>query len=304
MKVVFNKTLRNMFKPLIMGIYFTLCIIITVFIIIANKENNSLMVTIPQYIESLRVAYSSLVFLYLGGVGLVILIMLFGLDIFATEEHEGTMRILVAKPVSRSSIILGKTFGLLFGSFVYYISSILLSVTIFSLFIGIDKDVFLGFIKIIPSFILYGIFVIIVFSSLSALLSSLFKKKIPSIIIFVILILAIYGVLPIARIITLQQNVYFSSKLQLIDVNSHLGNVFMRTIEQGKEENEIYNYSLNWFTGRYITDFYDPDIEVNNYNLIKDNDSINTNIVILVYLTLSTLFFIFTYERMTKKDIT
>lgn len=304
MKVVLNKTLRNMFKPLIMGIYFALCILITVFIIIANKENNSIMVTIPEYIESLRVAYSSFVFLYLGGVGLVILIMLFGLDIFATEEYEGTMRILVAKPVSRSSIILGKIFGLLIGSFIYYVSSILLSVTIFSLFIGIDKDAFLGFIKIIPSFILYGIFVIIIFSSLSALLSSLFKKKIPSIIIFVILILGIYGIFPIVRIITIQQNIYFSNNLQLVDVNSHLGNVFMSTIEQGKEENEIYNYSLNWFTGRYITDFNDPDVDVSNYNLMKKNDSININVVMLVYLTLSILFFAFTYDRMIKKDIT
>ncbi len=304
MKVVFDKTLRNMFKPLIMSIYISLTIIITILIVLANIKDNSLLVTIPSQIESLKVVFTSLVFFYIGGIGLILLIMIFGLDIFATEEYEGTMKILVAKPVSRSSIIIGKILGLVLGTFIYFISTLLISLALFSIFTRIDRDVFIGLIKIVPSFILYGIFVIILFSSLSALLSSLFRKKVPSIILFVLLVLGTFGIMPILRSISIQRNVYYESKLYILDLNSHLGNLFMEFVEQGKEENEIYSTSLNMFTGRYISSLYDPDIDQTNYSLMKKNDVISANIILLVYLSISILFFLLTYRKMIKKDIT
>lgn len=303
MRTIFDKTLRNMFKPIMMIIYFVVTIFITSLLIISSMKNNTLLVTIPSQIESIKITYSLFVFFWLSGIALIIMIMIFGLDIFATEEYEGTMRILVAKPVSRKSIVLGKILGLLLGSFIYYMGSLLISISIFSLFLRLDKDVFIGLVYMLPSLILYGIFIILLFSSIMSLLSSLFKKKVPSIIILIILILGIYGVLPIARIITIQREIYYESKLYVVDVNSHFGNILMSLIENGKEENELYSETISLFTGRYINSNYDPDMTDSNA-YIKKNDYINVSLLSSIYILTSIVLFAFSYRIMTKKDIT
>jgi hypothetical protein len=168
----------------------------------------------------------------------------------------------------------------------------------------LDKDVFIGLIKLLPSLIIYGLFIIILFSSITSLLSSIFRKKIPSIIILVFIILGTFGVLPIARNIFIQRNVYVSSKFYYADINAHFGNIFMSLIENGKEENELYDNSIITFTGRYIME-YDPDLNINtNYSALKKNDYINVNIISIIYVFISCIFFFLSYNIMKKKDIT
>jgi len=301
MRAIFEKTLRNMFKPIIISIYFIILILITILMYMGSKEDNSLLVTIPSQIESIKTVYSLFVFMYLGGIAVIIMMMIFGLDIFATEEYEGTMKILVAKPVSRSSIVFGKIIGLLIGSLIYFISSLVVSVTIFLLFNNLDKDVFIGLLKLFPNFIIYGMFMILIFSSIMSFLSSLFRKKVPSIIITVLLVLGIFGVLPILRQITLNRNNYFSSKLYYIDINSQFGNIYMSLIEQGNESND---QTIAMYTGRYVNSDYDPDLENESYISLKKNDIYNIPILVGSYLIFSFGLFYLSYRRMIKKDIT
>ncbi len=304
MRAIFEKTLRNMFKPIILIIYFIILIFITILMYLGSREDNSLLVTIPSQIESIKTIYSLFVFIYLSGIALIIMMMIFGLDIFATEEYEGTMKILVAKPVSRSSIVLGKMIGLILGSLIYFISSLIVSITIFSIFSNLDKDVFIGLIKLIPNFLIYGIFMILIFSSIMSFLSSLFKKKVPSIIITVLLVLGIFGFLPILRQITLNRNNYFSSNLYYIDINAQFGNIYMSLIEEGKESNELYDQTISMYTGRYVNTVYDPDLENENYTSLKKNDVYNIPILFGIYLLFSFGLFYLSYRRMIKKDIT
>lgn len=302
MKVVFNKTLRNMYKPLIIGLYFAVVIFFTIIFIITGREKNNL--NIIEQIESIKVTYTIFNFLYLSGIGLIILMMIFGLDIFATEEYEGTMRILVAKPVSRRSIIMGKILGVLAGSFIYYISSLIISLSIYSLFLRLDKDVLVGVLKLVPSFIIYALFIIFFITSITSILSALFKKKTPGIVIFVILVLGIYGVLPITRNIIAERGLYEDLKLQYIDVNSHFGNLYMSLIEQGKEDNELYSQMIIMFTGRYKDNYRDPDFSDNyDYNIEKNN-LINVPITALIYIFISIILLYISYNIMSKKDIT
>jgi ABC-type transport system involved in multi-copper enzyme maturation permease subunit len=118
----------------------------------------------------------------------MLLIMAIGSGLFATEESEGTMRILLAKPITRESVIFGKILGLIAGSFIYMITTLIISVTLYSLITGLDKDVLLSLLSIVPSYIIYGIFVIIFLSSIASLFSSLFKKRIPAIILLIVFI--------------------------------------------------------------------------------------------------------------------
>lgn len=300
MKVVLKKTLRNMYKPLIIGLYFAVIIFFTIIFIVTGRKNNSL--SIIEQLESIKVTYTMFNFLYLSGIGLVMLMMIFGLDIFATEEYEGTMRILVAKPVSRKSIILGKILGLLLGTFTYYITSLILSLFIYSLFLRLDRDVLIGILKLIPSFIIYALFIIICITSVTSILSTLFKKKTPGVVILVILVLGIYGVLPTARNIISGRGLYEDLNLQYIDVNSHFGNIYMSLIEKGKEDNELYSQMIMLFTGRYKENYRDPDF-IDNYNIQK-NDLINVPITATIYILISILLFYISYNIMSKKDIT
>ena len=302
MRVVLNKTLRNMYKPTLVIIYFMIVLFFTVIISISNLKNNSL--SIINQIEQIKITYSIFNYLFLSGVGLILLIMIFGLDIFATEEYEGTMRILIAKPVSRKSIIMGKILGILIGIFIYYISSLIISFALYSLILGLDKDVFVGVINIIPSFIIYSLFIIVIVTSLTTILSSVFRKKTPAIVIFILLILGIYGVLPIIRSITIETGDYQKANFQYFDINAHLGNTYMYLIEGGKEENELGDNMLSLFTSRYFFNSNDPDISSDGTMLLQKNDTINVPIVITIYMLISSILYYISYNIMTKKDIT
>lgn len=302
MRVVFNKTLRNMYKPLIVSLYFIVVILFTILFAILSKGNS---LSILEQIERVKSTYISFNFLYLSGIGLVFLMMIFGLDIFGTEEYEGTMRILVAKPISRSSIVLGKIFGILFGTFLYYIFSLIISMTLYFLILMLDRDVLIGVLNLIPSFILYSIFIIFVLVGITSLLSSLFKKKTPSIIILVVLVITLYGVFPITRNLLNESGKYEAFKLQRIDINAQLGNVYMSIIERGKEENEVYSQPIIMFTGRYILNNKDPDLYRNFGSVqVHKNNLINTPIISLIYIIVSFIMFYFSYRIMIKKDIT
>lgn len=303
MKVIFNKTLRNMYKPVILGLYFGVIIFFTLIFVLTTRSNNAL--SILEQIETIKTTYTSFNFIYLSGIGLIFLMMVFGVDIFATEEYEGTMRILVAKPVSRRSIVIGKVLGLLIGTFIYYISSLIISITLYSLLLRLDKDVFIGVMSIIPSFIVFAIFMIFIFTSIASLLSSLFRKKTPAIVVFVVLVIIIYGLIPISRNILMERGRYQDLKLQYLDTNSHFGNIYMSLVEQGKEDNELYSQTIIMFTGRYRMDNRDPDIEEQgNFIKMQKSNLVNVPLVTIIYTSISLVLFYISYNIMTKKDIT
>jgi ABC-type transport system involved in multi-copper enzyme maturation permease subunit len=308
MKPVFNRTLTSMFKPVTITIYLILTIVAIVLIAVSSSYTD--FSTIAIEIQKIQVieTFTLLVFIWICGIELMLLIMAIGSGLFATEESEGTMRILLAKPISRKSLVVGKILGLLVGSFIYMVTSLIISVTLYSLLLKLDKDILISLINIIPSYILYGILIIIFFSSITSLFSSLFKKRIPAIILLIVFILLTYGIFPIGRQIMTSLNIYEKYGVYLVDTNSHMGSVYADILESNKDFkiSPSGKQVIGIFTGMYVYATSDSDIQNNTYYYmpVKKNSSINGTIVLIIYGLITTGSYILCYNRMKKKDIT
>jgi ABC-type transport system involved in multi-copper enzyme maturation permease subunit len=307
MKVVFNRTLTSMFKPLGSGIYYILVIISTILVSLSVILGDTYQSIEIQKINVTQI-YVMLNFLWLSGILLNLKILITGTGLFAAEESSGTMRMLFARPLSRGSIIIGKILGLLVGGVIYMITSLIISIGLYSLITSIDRDVLVSLIKMLPSFILYGIFIITFFTGLSVMFSSLFKGRVPALIIMIVLVLLTFGIFPIGRLILSQFGKYDKFYIYYVDINSHIGNIYVDAIEKESKlkMSPQAQDSLGMFTGAYKFNTYDMDRENDNsyYNTPRyRNNLINTKYVIVIYSVIIIFSYALCYMRMNKKDI-
>lgn len=307
MKTIFNRTLNTMFKPIGVSIYYTLVIISTILISIAYLLSSSY-----QTIESQKIVMTEIFvilnFIWLSGILLNIKVLITGTGLFASEESSGTMRMLFARPLKRSSIITGKLLGLLVGSIIYMITSLIISFGLYSLITNIDRDVLIHLLKIIPSFIIYGIFIIFLFGGLSALFSSLFKGRVPALIIMVILVLLTFGILPIGRLILTNFGKYEKFYIQYVDTNYHIGSIYVDILEGNNniKISPMVEDSLGIFTGAYLSDYDDKDKTDENYVYYSQrarNNLLNTKYIFIIYTIIAIGSYMVCFIRMNKKDI-
>jgi ABC-type transport system involved in multi-copper enzyme maturation permease subunit len=161
----------------------------------------------------------------------------------------------------------------------------------------------------VPSYIIYGIFVIVFLSSITSLFSSLFKKRIPAIILLIVFILLTYGIFPIVRSILSNYGSYEKYGIYLLDTNYHIGSIYESVLEGNKDFKLSFNgqQSIGTFTGMYVYEQQDSDLQNNTdyyYMPMKKNDLINGTVVFIIYGLISIGAYILCYTRMKNKDIT
>ncbi|MBS5115571.1 MAG: ABC transporter permease subunit [Erysipelotrichaceae bacterium] len=304
MKPIFKHTFLRMFKrvPIILSVLVSL---------IAGwfmaKDYNKVILRQPSfdYInERMIVLFCVISFVMITGIVLCIIVANTSSGLFANEIHEGTLRLLVAKPIKRSSLVLGKILGTILGGVVYSVSSLIIVLAITCLFTSIDQNIVLNLIKYAIAISLYGAFLTAFVGSVGSFLSTCFKKKVPALLILVGVGFFAYAIFPIMRLFLTQK--YPSLNLSYIDINFHLGIIFNQFIElvgglQGTT-NQIDLF--NFFTGLFKTVSIDSDITLNDAgSLYTLNQSINHIVVLVSYSLISVGLYALTFKQMAKKDI-
>ena len=195
---------------------------------VAGRAGN--VTSVPAYVNYLneRLIVQHLgVFFLINGVILMSLVSSVGSGLIAGEVHEGTIRLLVSKPNSRRTILLGKVLGMLGGSIILMIlglSTFYLAETLKGQF---DGNIMMDLLVYFPAYIMYGLIVTFFFSSLAVLLSCLAKKRIIALLPMMFLIIAITAIPVIVRVVLMIANkTYPSDLLYLVDVNYHFGSLF------------------------------------------------------------------------------
>lgn len=195
---------------------------------IAGRAGN--ITSVPAYVnylnERLLVQHLAVFFL-INGVILMGIVSSVGSGLIAGEVHEGTIRLLVSKPNSRRTILLGKVLGMLGGSVILMIlglSTFYLTETLKGQF---DGNIMMDLLCYFPAYIMYGLIVTFFFSSLAVLLSCLAKKRIIALLPMMFLIIAIMAIPVIVRVVLMIANKsYPSDLLYYADVNYHFGSLF------------------------------------------------------------------------------
>ena len=295
MKVLFSKTFIKMFKL----IPVVACVIISGFFgFILSNQYLGLMSQKPTYLslsQDILMFYAVLAFVLLVGMLIWIICSNSGSGLFASEIHEGTMRLLLSKKISRLELVIGKVGGMLVGSFVYLVISFATFLMVFIILSGVEKDILRMVLAATLAFISYGIILIFILGGLATFLSSCFKKKVPAILILVALAALIFGIIPFARIFLTNTGKYDTYHLYLFDINYHLSLIFNQFLMLG----DLSMFGM--FTNLYsygVTDF-----DLGNRAVYTLNQSLNSGLITAVYLALASGLYVLSYRRMDKKDI-
>lgn len=305
MKVLLVKTFTKMFKIIPTTI---VCLISgalgLLFAFIYNQFVRE--VSTYEYLVNNAInVYSLLAFMMISGLMIWIVCANSATGLFASEIHEGTMRLLLSKEISRKELVVGKFLGMLCGSIVYLVMCFAAFLLVFCLFSKVEKDILLLIIQASMIFIVYGIVVIFIIGSLSSFLSTVFKKKVPAILIMVALGGLIFGIIPIVRIILIQLGYYGRFNLHFIDMNYHFGLIFNNFLSLIGDFSTSQNSNgiFTMFTNLYVQQAVDIDVAFMNTSYYVANNSLNSLVVMVGYVVGAVALYGAAFRIMLKKDI-
>lgn len=305
MKVVLHKTFEKMFKKI--PVFSTLVIGTLLGFLLASqyKQQVSNMASFQATSQHMMVLYSLLAFLAIVGVFIWVVCANGATGLFASEIHEGTLRLLISKEISRKELVLGKISGMLLGSMGFIILIFASLLFAFTLFSGVDSDMMTMLLKCTVVYMAYGVVVIFIVGGIGTFLSTCFKKKVPAILILVILGALVFGILPIVRIILLETGIYNKWNLQFIDINYHLAMIFNQFLDWigglSSNQGQLGMYSV--FTNAYVYTSPDIDVTFNTNNVYALNQALHGIVVTAVYLGTTILLYVLSFRKMERKDI-
>ena len=305
MKPVFKKTFIKMFTVLPVTIMSLLSLGLGYFLASDYRDVMARFPTFDYLSGRLSVIYALFVFIIIAGLAIWIIVANVSSGLIANELHEGTLRLLVAKPISRKALTLGKITGMLLGAIVYFASSLLLIMGSFALLSGCDKDILTHLLKYTALFFGYGVMMIFLAGSIGSFLSTCFKKKVPGLLILVMIAILAFAIFPIGRMVLSLFNIYDPLHLYYFDINYHFGLIFHEfTKWLGQittSQSQLNQYSV--FTSIYTAVPSDLDITNNFASIAQINTTLNGLIIMLSYFIGACLLYVLTFRRMEKKDI-
>jgi len=219
-----------------------------------------------------------LAFMWIGGIPLVLLASVTCGDFISKEDQDGTLLLLVSKPVRRYEIIIGKFLAFMLNAMLLEAAALLVSLLTITSLMQIDVYIFNNLLSILPYMFLYSVFVAFIFGCIATSLSSLFKSRIKTIMILVSITILIFFGFMVMRGWLIAFGAYETYSLNYVDVNYHLGNSYLFFIDSsGFRMMPIYQGMMGGFTGTYdaadIGKLFDrdmgalpPSLEPKSYN--------------------------------------
>jgi len=259
------KTLSDLFRIKRSIVFIITMMILPVIIsIILNTTFNLTSMTLANQVQTVTMFYIMLVFVWIAGLPLVLFTSVTCGDFITKEEQDGTLLLLVSKPVRKYEIILGKYFAFIINILLLEIIAIIITPLILYWLLPIDPYVLDTMAGLIPSLIFYAMFIAITFGALATALSCISRSRFKTIILLVALTLGIFLGFMIFRGIMISVDVY-DPYVVWGDVNYHMGNSYMYFLDSSDYRITPTSQALlGTLTGTYsavdMSMLYDQDI--------------------------------------------
>jgi ABC-type transport system involved in multi-copper enzyme maturation permease subunit len=265
-QVIMFKTLRDLFS-IRRSLLFLVGIVVVSLIaggMLGGEEGSGIAdMTIAMQNQMVLGMFIILSFMWIVGIPLVLLASVTCGDFVSKEDSDGTLLLLVSKPVARSEIIIGKFLAFMVSAALLELIVLLLSILVMSSTMQLDIYIFNNMLSLIPALFMYSIFVSFIFGTIATAFSSIFKSRMKTIMTLVgITILIFFGFMIIRGWLGTAYESYY---LNYMDVNYHLGNSFLFFVEaSGVKLVPTYQGVMGQFTGTYdaadINKIFDRDI--------------------------------------------
>ena len=190
-------------------------------------------------------------FMWIAGFYIAYVITTSGMDFVSKEEEEGTLLLMVSKPISRFQFILGKFLALLVTTLLLELVILFGSILVLWVLLGLDAEVIRALVGLVPWIFLYSIIAALLFNALTIAISTLFKGRVLKTVLTMLLVMLIFGAGPFLR--TLWPSTYEDYHLYYVDPGYHLGNTYVSIstrAESGRMTPQTQAY-LGIFTGTY-----------------------------------------------------
>ncbi len=267
--------------------------------------------TVPAYTSfanNLIINQSLIVFFLVAGIFLMSIVISSTTGLIASEVHEGTLRLLIAKPNNRQKIFTAKILGSMIGNLLAYLIALIAMGASFALVIHPDGNVLQSVLRYYPGYALYGVFIIFIMTGLSVLLSTIFKRKVGAMLPMLILMIVILGVFPIIRSISSLTGTASGGTAVWYDLNYHFASIFNFCLNLGgglhgtTSQLQTTALLMNLFTAAKV----DPDMGGQIYSNVTyyiANNSLLPALALLIYLAVSTGCFAGALVLFKKKDV-
>ncbi|MFH1848952.1 MAG: ABC transporter permease subunit [archaeon] len=263
-RVIFEKTLRDLFSVKRTGIFLGAAVIVPLILAIMTEDVFGLAeMTLDSQTSFLSSLFLIVCFVWVAGLPLFLLTVGSCASFISGEVNKGTMLLLVSKPVKRWEILVGKFLAFLVYAMVIEFAALMAVPYIWSIVYDLSLYVFVRLLFLVIPVFLYSFFVIMLFASISSALSALSRNPVKITITLVLLAIFIFFGFSVVRQYTVPSGLYEKYNLYYYDVNYHLGNVYVFVIENIAQKRiaPYMQVPLAGFTGVYDvnSDFVEMD---------------------------------------------
>ena len=303
MKVILKRTLQETLK-----LSTVILVVVVAFLCGQVMLSNSSYYSIPayeSYLDSVMILQHAIVFFVINGAVLLATVASVSTGLIAGEVHEGTFRLLAAKPNSRTSILTGKILGMAIGTVILMLLGLSTLYAVEIMLGKFDASIVSSMLKYVPGYILYGLIASLFFSSLGVLLSCIAKKRIFALLpllALIIMVLALPIIIRASRMIFgSEENMLFN----IIDMNYHFSSIFKWCIDlcggiSGRSgELEVLQILMNL----YKYEIADIDVVREFNTVLVENRTLPALGILIVYLGLSIANYTGSYLIIKRKDV-
>ena len=132
-------------------------------------------------------------FIWIAGLFLAFVVSTYAAGFIAKESTDGTLLLLVSKPISRRQIVLGKLMALTIHVLLIEAITLLLFTALLRFMLPIETGLFINLLVTIPGILLYSLLVILVFGAISMCLSTLLQSQIKIMVSVAVIIALVFG---------------------------------------------------------------------------------------------------------------
>lgn len=178
--------------------------------------------------RELTKVFAQLSFLWYAGIPIMVLIAIISANQVAKEEEEGSLRILLSKPVRRWEVILGKFLAIMVFSFIMVLIGLSLGSVILFHISGASSSALGGsVISLMPTNLVYALFLSFFISSMATGISVLTGSRLKTAMAVVTIFALLFFGFIIIRMGTEAMGIYQRYGLYSADINYNLGNSYI-----------------------------------------------------------------------------
>jgi ABC-type transport system involved in multi-copper enzyme maturation permease subunit len=260
-QVILEKTLDDLMKLKRMAILVVLGAALTVLMVylMGSEENMSLEMRTQMVLDY----FTLFVFLWTTGFVLAMTVATTAAGFIAKEHDDGTLLLLVTKPINRFEIVLGKFLALMISSLLLQGVTLCGCVVVLWALLSLDPYTVEALLGLLPWMFLYSVLVILIFGAMAVALSTLMRSRVKIMLILMVVVMLTFFIGMMPR--TVLSTYYAEFYLYYGDLGYHLGNTYVLLLDQSEDWRMIPSNQVMMaaFSGTYPFSpegAYDPDV--------------------------------------------